>query len=382
MLKRQLQKGERIRVLIVDDSVVIRRLVTHALEQDPLLEVVGTASNGSIALQRVLALSPDVVTLDIEMPEMDGLATLRHLRKDYPRLRVIMFSTLTERGAAITMEALALGADDYVAKASNEGSLDQSMARLRQELIPKVKQFFAMPPQAPAALRSALPSTAPAPAPVTRSIPGVVRVPPRIVVIGVSTGGPTALNELLPQLPAGFPLPILLVQHMPPMFTRLLAERLNGNCRMAVEEARDGASIEPGKILIAPGDFHMRVASAASGARVCLDQSPPQNSCRPAVDVLFSSVSELFGGAVIAVMLTGMGQDGLRGTEILKAQGARVVAQDEATSVVWGMPGAVANAGLADKVLPLDQIAREMVRLAGPATDSRVPATDWKGKTA
>lgn len=354
--KRLLQPGERIRVLVVDDSVVIRRLVTHALEQDPAIEVVGTASNGAIALQRIPQLNPDALTLDIEMPEMDGLETLRRVRREYPRVRVIMFSTLTERGAAITLEALTLGADDYVAKASNEGSLDRSLARLRSELVPKIKQFFRLP-----GTGAGLVQAAPAMPPREWS----PRIPPRVLAIGVSTGGPTALGELLPQLPRGFPLPVLVVQHMPPLFTRLLAERLHASCELAVQEAEAGAPVVPGRILIAPGDFHMRVAAASGKVQVCLDQSPPENSCRPAVDALFASLGEVYGGAVLAVILTGMGQDGLRGVQILKARGARVLAQDEASSVVWGMPGAVANAGLADRVLPLDQMAPELLRVAG-----------------
>jgi two-component system chemotaxis response regulator CheB len=168
----------------------------------------------------------------------------------------------------------------------------------------------------------------------------------------------------MPELPAGFPLPVLVVQHMPPLFTRLLAERLHSSCRLAVEEARQGEPVEAGKVLIAPGDFHLKVASSGGGARVNLDQSPPQNSCRPAVDALFTSVGEVYGGATIAVILTGMGQDGLHGVGILKAQGASVLAQDEATSVVWGMPGAIVNAGLADRVLPLDQVVPEILRMA------------------
>ncbi len=355
---RLLQPGERIRVLVVDDSVVIRRLVTHALEQDPAIEVVGAAANGAIALQRIPHLNPMALTLDIEMPEMDGLETLRRVRRQYPDLRVIMFSTLTERGAAVTLEALALGADDYVAKASNEGSLDRSLARLRDELVPKIKQFFRLPGNSasPALVAPALPAM-PRPA-------GSARIAPRVLAIGVSTGGPAALGALLPQLPGGFPLPVLVVQHMPPLFTRLLAERLHASCRLAVEEAAAGARVAAGRILIAPGNFHMRVAPANGGVQVCLDQSPPENSCRPAVDALFASLGEVYGGAVIAVILTGMGQDGLRGVQILKARGARVLAQDEASSVVWGMPGAVVNAGLADRVLPLDQMAPEILRLA------------------
>ena len=361
--KRSLQAGERIRVLVVDDSVVIRRLVTHALEQDPELDVVGVAANGSIALQRIPQLNPDVLTLDIEMPEMDGLETLRHLRRDYPQIRVIMFSTLTARGAAVTLEALTLGADDYVTKASNEGSLDRSMARLQEELIPKIKQFFRIPAEDRVAIRPEQ-VRVPAAAPLWRSAPVQQgsKVRPRVVVIGVSTGGPTALGAILPTLAVGFSLPVLVVQHMPALFTRFLAERLHSFCPLCVEEAIEGERVEAGKILIAPGGFHLQVAANGGEVRVHLDQSPPQNFCRPAVDALFSSIADVYGGAVIAVILTGMGHDGLRGAEILKARGASILAQDEASSVVWGMPGAVVNAGLADCVLSLDQVVPEILR--------------------
>jgi two-component system chemotaxis response regulator CheB len=357
---RFLQAGERIRVLVVDDSVVIRSLVRHALEEDPDLEVVGVAANGSIALQRIPQLNPDVLTLDIEMPEMDGLETLRRVRRDYPQVRVIMFSTLTERGAAVTLEALTLGADDYVTKASNEGSLDRSMAHLRQELLPKIKQFFRRPEQnhAPNTTQSS------AVLPLRPSVPALPLTKKRaqVLVIGVSTGGPTALAAVLPQLSAGFPLPVLIVQHMPALFTRLLAERLQSSCHLSVEEASQGQRVHAGRILIAPGDFHLKVARSGAEVHVHLDQSPPQNFCRPAVDALFSSIAQVYGGAVIAAVLTGMGHDGLRGAEILKAQGATILAQDEASSVVWGMPGAVVSSGLADRVLPLDQFVPEIVR--------------------
>jgi two-component system chemotaxis response regulator CheB len=350
--------------MAVDDSVVIRRMVTQALELDPTIDVVGTASNGTIGLRRMPELKPDVITLDIEMPGMNGLEMLQRVRREYPQVRVIMFSTLTERGAAVTLEALTLGADEYVAKVANEGSLDRSLARLREEMIPKIKQFFIFPA---ASVTSARPATALPARPARTAAPGLqpLKLRPKVLVIGVSTGGPTALAEMLPSFPASFPLPILLVQHMPPLFTRLLAERLNASCPLTVEEASHGQTVEVGKILIAPGDFHMKLASSAGTVRVCLDQSPQQNSCRPAVDPLFASAAELYGGAVLAVVLTGMGQDGLRGVETLRARGARILVQDEASSVIWGMPGAVANAGLADCILPLDQIVPEILSISG-----------------
>ena len=359
--RRSLLRGERIRVLVVDDSVVIRRLVTHALEQDAEIEVVGAASNGAIALERIPQLKPDLLTLDIEMPEMDGLETLRRVRPAFPEIRVIMCSTLTERGAAITFEALSLGADDYVTKTCGAASLDHALERLREDLVPRIKQFFDLPGQAPAASVASSPASPP---PRPAAVATVRTVAPRIVVIGCSTGGPTALVNVLPQFPAGFPLPILVVQHMPPLFTRLLAERLNSHCKLVACEATDREPLVGGKILIAPGDFHMRVVNCGGEVRVRLDQSAPQNFCRPAVDALFCSVAEVFGGSTVAAILTGMGQDGLRGAGLLKAQGAIVIAQNRESSVVWGMPGAVVNAGLADSVVPLDQCAHEILRQA------------------
>jgi Chemotaxis response regulator containing a CheY-like receiver domain and a methylesterase domain len=360
--QRQLLPGERIRVLVVDDSVVVRRLVSQALQEDPSMDVVATASNGTLALQRMSQLNPDVVILDIEMPEMDGLEVLRHIRRDYRNTRVIMFSTLTERGANVTFEALALGADDYVAKTNFEASSGSPGQRIQQYLIAKIKQFYKIPgdgltPASQLHIGSATRRNEP----LRHAFGGV----PKAVAIGVSTGGPNALATILPQLPSDFPLPVLVVQHMPPIFTRLLAERLNRSCKLQVEEAVHGKVIHSGEVLIAPGDFHMRVAAQDGSVSVVLDQSPPQNYCRPAVDVLFRSTAEVYGGSVIAVVLTGMGQDGLRGVETLKAQGASVLAQDEASSVVWGMPGAIAASGLADRILPLHDVVPEILRMAG-----------------
>jgi two-component system, chemotaxis family, protein-glutamate methylesterase/glutaminase len=337
----------KIRVLAVDDAVVFRRLVADALAADPDLEVVGTAANGRIALARLQQVNPDIVILDIEMPEMDGLETLREIRKSYPKLPVIMFSALTERGAAATLDALALGATDYFAKPA--AGLEASLRVIREELIPEIKALCRKP-----AASFVAPATA---------VPGAVEAGPiSIVAIGTSTGGPNALAELVAALPRDFPVPIVIVQHMPPMFTRLLAERLSAHATVKVEEGRPAGVLQAGHAWIAPGDFHMTVARANGQVRVVLNQDPPENSCRPAADVLFRSVAQAFGAGALAVVLTGMGQDGLRGCEAIRAAGGQIVVQDEATSVVWGMAGFVARAGLADRVLPLGLIATEVVR--------------------
>lgn len=341
----------KIRVLVVDDAVVFRRLVSEELAADPAIEVVGTAANGKIALAKMTQVNPDLVILDVEMPEMDGLTALREIRKIYPKLPVIMFSSLTERGATETLDALALGATDYFAKPTTVGGLDASLQVLRDELIPEIKALCGRGTRS----TEAIPAAAP-PRPRVRS------GPIEVVTIGCSTGGPNALAELFAGFPADFPVPIVLVQHMPPMFTRLLAERLSAQFPIRFEEGRSGGSLQPGHAWIAPGDFHMITVRDEQQTRVLLHQDPPENSCRPAADVLFRSVAQAFGPATLAVVLTGMGQDGLRGCEAIKAAGGQVLAQDEATSVVWGMPGFVARAGLADRVLPLGQMAGEIVR--------------------
>lgn len=369
-----LAPGERIRVMVVDDSVVIRRLVTETLGGDESIEVVGVAANGQIALTRIPMLNPHVITLDIEMPEMDGLETLKHLRSRHPEIRVIMFSTLTERGAAATLDALTLGASDYVTKASNCGSIGASTKALREELLPKIKSLVPSQTGHSTTARSlhrdavtaeARSGSITAPAAGRKTATGRTNlVPPQVVVIGVSTGGPNALSVLIPQLPASFPLPILVVQHMPPMFTRLLAERLQTLSALTVREAQEGDEAVPGTVLIAPGDYHMQVTRKGLKSVVTMNQGTPENSCRPAADVLFRSAQECYGGAAIAVVLTGMGQDGLRGTQLLKEAGATVIAQDEESCVVWGMPGFVVRAGLADRVLPIQQIAANLLAMA------------------
>ncbi|MDX6245793.1 MAG: two-component system, chemotaxis family, protein-glutamate methylesterase/glutaminase [Frankiales bacterium] len=355
-----------IKVLVVDDSVVVRRLVTTALSSDPEIEVVGTASSGRLALDKIGQLNPDLVTLDIEMPDMDGLETLKELRRRHPKLPVVMFSSLTERGAAITLDALTFGANDYVCKPAKVSSPDEAMANVRDQLIPKIKALtigrsgpaaVARPVAASPVLvrrRVAMPST---------SIEPIG--PVEVIAIGASTGGPDALASILSKLPADFPVPIVIVQHMPPLFTRLFAQRLNSGCQITVREARDGDLVEPGTVLIAPGDFHLSLRRDGLAVRAVTHQEGPENWVRPAVDVLFRSVAEVYGERALGVVLTGMGQDGIRGVERLVGAGAQIVVQDEATSVVWGMPGVVADAGLAHRILPLVDVAPHVIAVAG-----------------
>lgn len=358
-----------IRVLIVDDSVVVRRVLTELLSSDPELEVVGAAPNGRAGLEKANQLDPDVVILDVEMPELDGIQTLRELRRTNRRAAVIMFSTLTERGAAATLEALAAGASDYVTKPAGAAGLAEASARLRTELIPRIKHLARRRPPAgrEAAAGSPVPPARPpiVGAAATRpagSLPRRSADKVEVVAIGVSTGGPNALAELLPALPAGFPVPVLVVQHMPPTFTRLLAERLDRVSSLAVCEAETGMPIKPGHVYVAPGDHHLVVERTGGSVVTRINQDPPENSCRPSVDVLFRSVAEVYGAHALGVVMTGMGQDGLRGSQVLVERGAMVLAQDEATSVVWGMPGYVVRAGVADAVLPLGALAGEIVK--------------------
>lgn len=368
--------NNKIRVFVVDDSSVIRRLLTSVIADDPEFEVVGTAANGRLALAKLATVQPDVVTLDVEMPELDGVATLREIRKLYPRLPVVMFSTLTARGATTTLDALAAGASDYVTKPANVGSVVAGMQAVREQLVPKLKALCGRATASGAlglAGRAAALTAAKPPLPARRP----PAVPSRIdlVAIGCSTGGPNALQDVLGLLPAQFPVPVVIVQHMPPVFTSYLAQRLTSKCRLPVHEASDGQALLPGQAFLAPGGFHLTVARREGRLVLRTNEDPPENSCRPAVDVLFRSVADLYGAHLLAVILTGMGQDGLIGCQKVVARGGRVIAQDEATSVVWGMPGAVAAAGLHEALVPLAQIGPEIVRIvsagraaaAGPA---------------
>lgn len=360
-------ENKKKRVLLVDDAVVVRKALSTAIGQDSLLEVAATAVNGRVGLAKFVASRPDIVLLDIEMPEMDGLETVRELRKIDRRVPIIMFSSLTERGAAVTLEALALGATDYVTKPSNIDG-EATLEAITRELIPKIRALCHLPGDRGGASSEPRLTVSP------RLFPPTPRLlsPAQIVVIGVSTGGPDALARVLPSLPAQFPVPLLIAQHMPAIFTAMLASRLASKSALPVRECSSGEALQPGCAIIAPGDFHMILESSEGGPRLVTHQGPRENFCRPSVDVLFRSVAAVYGGRTLAVILTGMGQDGLKGCEMLRMQGARIYAQDEASSVVWGMPGFVAKAGLADKILPLDRMAEEITRATTMQVAARV----------
>ncbi|KAF0178864.1 MAG: two-component system chemotaxis family response regulator CheB [Limisphaerales bacterium] len=354
----------KIRVLVVDDSAVMRRAITTTLAKDPRIEIAGTANNGRAGLEALSLLRPDVVTLDIEMPELDGLAALRELRKTHPRLPVIMFSSLTQRGAQATILALTAGASDYVGKPTDLANLGDAFRCLETELIPKIKLFGE---QVLAQQEAASHHHAPTPAEVVLARPGRIRRGTiEAVCIGVSTGGPMALVQLFSAWAEPLTVPLLIVQHMPATFTTLLAQRLTSVGVMDVQEAQDGDLVEPGRAYLAPGGRHMEVVHGEGVTRLRITDEAPENSCRPAADVLFRSAAQVYGGGLLGVVLTGMGCDGLKGCQAIRARGGNIVAQDEATSVVWGMPGAVAKAGLADAVLPLNEIPAEIVRVTRP----------------
>jgi two-component system, chemotaxis family, protein-glutamate methylesterase/glutaminase len=363
-----------IRVLIVDDTITYRKIVNDVLADVPGVEVVGAAANGKIALQKINQLRPDLLTLDLEMPEMDGLEVLRQLKLTGSAVQAIMLSASTTAGANLTMSALELGAFDFVLKPAS-GTAEKNMELLRKDLELKI-QAFARSKRIHAILhgRGLNPPHVPAaPHPSRKTVPPArARHPfeinmcrPEVVALGISTGGPASLTRMLPLLPADLGVPALIVQHMPPVFTKSLADDLNRRCQLRVCEACDGQPVSPGCVYIAPGGKQMKVEKSGEYVVVRITDDPPVNSCRPSVDYLFRSVSKVYGGNAIGVIMTGMGNDGSRGCREMKQQGAAIIAQNEATCVVFGMPKEPIEEGIADIVAPLDNIAGEIVRMVG-----------------
>ena len=365
-------------MMVVDDSVVIRGLISRWIGAEPDMMVAASLRTGLEAVQQLERINPDVAVLDIEMPELDGISALPRMLAKKRDLIVIMASTLTRRNAEISFKALSLGASDYIPKP--ETTREPAAADIfHHDLIQKIRAFGAKVRRAksPAASPSLVPSlphaekpreAQPLPRPVTAQ-PAIMRRAfsshaPRALLIGSSTGGPQALMTLVTELgPVIDRFPVLITQHMPPTFTTILAEHLARSSRRPAHEAIDGETIKPGQIYLAPGGRHMRVARHGAETSIALDDGPPVNFCKPAVDPLFTSAIEIWQGGTLAVILTGMGSDGMRGGKDIVAAGGSVIAQDEASSVVWGMPGAAANAGICAAILPLNQIAPKLVRL-------------------
>ena len=342
-----------VRVLVVDDSMLFRKVVRDALAHDPGIEVIGSAADGRTALAKIEQLRPDAITLDLEMPEVDGLEVLRQLRRRSAPPGVIVVSALTDAGATLTAQALRLGAFDFVLK-PNGPNFDENRERLQADLLPKIRmlaerrKIMLDGDHATANCGLVIPAKA------TLAVP---QRPPEIVAIGISTGGPAALHEMLPQLPADLPVPVVIVQHMPSKFTRSLAEDLDRQCAVHVIEAQDGGRLQAGTVYIAPGGLQTRVERHPLGLEFCVTDDPPEKCCKPSVDYLFRSLAEQLGPRVLAVIMTGMGDDGTAGCKLLKQRGAHVIAQDAASCVVYGMPRQIVEHGMADEICPLEALA-------------------------
>lgn len=366
----------KIRALVVEDTALFRKIISEALAAFPEVEVIGTASNGSIGLARIQALRPDLVFLDIEMPELNGLEVLQALRDQKIETTVVMVSAFTSKGSAMTIRSLELGAFDFITK-STEGSLEENREAIRSALSGIIKAYGRKheirailkggAPAAPAAVTSSVARPKPG-APVQPGQADVERRMERLssaaraelVAIGISTGGPNALAQMIPQLPADLNAPVFIVQHMPPLFTQSLADSLNQRSVLKVKEAQDNEIARPNTVYIAPGGKQMKVAPSGADILIRITDDPPENNCKPAVDYLFRSLAHGFPGKVCGVIMTGMGNDGTLGLRLMKRTGARVIAQDEASCVVYGMPKEAIEAGVVDIIAPLGSIAEEI----------------------
>jgi two-component system, chemotaxis family, protein-glutamate methylesterase/glutaminase len=363
-----MQAGKPLKVMIVDDTIVYRKIVSDVLSEIPGVQVVGVAHNGKAALLKIKALQPDLLTLDIEMPEMSGLELLERMRTEAPDVGAVMLSTLTQEGGAMTMRALELGAFDFIPKPQS-GTMAENRIAVKKALEPILQAFMRIrrnkrvPNYQRATAPLKTPSRAPRPAPVPSS--AVKRSgKSSIIGIGISTGGPNALARLLPGLPGDIGVPIVIVQHMPPIFTQSLAKSLDSKCALEVNEAKNGDSLRPNCVYIAPGGKQMKIVAATDGLQrlIKITDDPPENSCKPSVDYLFRSIAELYVGRATGVIMTGMGSDGTSGLKLMKSNGAVVIAQDEASCVVFGMPKEPIQQGIADVVAPLDILGREIIK--------------------
>ncbi len=359
---------DNIRALVIDDTIVYRKIVGDVLAETPGVEVVGTANNGKIALSKIAALKPDLITLDIEMPEMNGIEVLQALKDQPDAPVIIMLSTLTQQGSEMTIKALELGAFDFVPKPS-EGKMAENLQKVRDSLLPIIDTLKRQK-QTRLKIREKVKAKAAPGKTVVKDTPArpvhkaVIKSNSEIVGIGISTGGPNALTQMVPMLPADFRAPILIVQHMPPMFTASLAQSLNNKSKIEVKEAENGDKLLPGRILIAPGGKQMKIIAAADGItrKIKITDDPPENSCKPSVDYLFRSIAQHYVGRSTGVIMTGMGNDGSKGLAQMKNNGSIIIAQDEETCTVFGMPKEPVESGIADIVVPLEKIAEEILK--------------------
>lgn len=353
-----------IKTLVVDDTILYRKITSDVLRQFKEIEVVGTASNGDLALRKMKTLPVNLVFCDVYMPKMNGVETLAEIKETYPQTIVVMMSSITTRSADITIKALEMGAIDFIRKPDGK-SIEENIERLKND-IQAVLRLVQIRLTTQGIIKKSPGITLAKPvSPPVKPVVSREQVPRKfsVLAIGVSTGGPEALNRLIPALPKSLPVPVLLVQHMPPKFTHSLAESLDRKSKIKVVEARDGQIIEPGMVYIAPGGFHMIAKEEEKKTIIKTNTGPPENSCRPAIDVLFRSVTNIYGGkGILAVILTGMGSDGANGVRSMKRKGCYCITQSEASCVVYGMPRAVDLAGLSNISLPLTDIAGEICK--------------------
>lgn len=371
-------KTNQLRVLVVDDTIVYRKAVSDVLHQIPGVEVVGVAHNGKIAMSKIATLKPDMVTLDIEMPVMNGIEVLEELQRTHSPIGAVMVSTLTSDGGEMTMKALELGAFDFILKPQSKNP-EESKRQLKQSLSPIIREFkksknatsllrnkgkFDKPSKIPGRRAFKPLSAKTKTAPKLSVKPPIRRGKSEIITIGISTGGPNALTQMLPLLPGDLGVPIVIVQHMPPVFTKSLAASLNTKCALKVKEAENSEPITKNTVYIAPGGKQMKLVASADGINrlIKITNDPPENSCRPSADYLFRSVGDYYVGRTTAVIMTGMGADGTKGLQVLQQKGATIIAQDKETCVVFGMPKAPAKLGIVNVVAPLNKIADEIIK--------------------
>ncbi len=361
--------SHKLRALVVDDTVVYRKILSDLLIEHPDIEVVGTASNGKMAVEKAKQLRPDLVTLDLEMPIMDGLEALPLLKKENPDMAILMVSSHTTAGAKTTMQALQAGAMDFIAK-PDSSSMEASRQKIKQQLSNilrsviskfKVQAAFKGLKTTTTTKSPPKPINAPEDSISARMAKITMKTNPEIIAIGISTGGPQALTKVIPRFPKNLKLPVVIVQHMPPMFTQALADSLSKVSQLTILEATDGQKLESGKVYIAPGGKQMKILKEISYSKIAITDDPPENHCKPSVDYLFRSLSNTYKGHVLSVIMTGMGKDGVTGMRLLKRHGAKTIAQDQQSCTVFGMPMEAIKAGVVDKVVTLENMAKEIL---------------------